>query len=130
LILETLLFARLKNDSGVAALVSDRIYPGVLLQGQTYPCLWYRTISRNPDFSMNGRAGYVTTRVQFDAMASTFEDAAVLLEAVRTALDGQWAPTGDTPEVFACFSENVRHEYSDDFRVHVHQLDVMVHHSE
>jgi hypothetical protein len=78
----------LAANTGVAALVSSRIYPDVLPQGYTIRtggALTYTVISTIHDHLINGLAGIVRSRVEFTAFASTRAGANLIAEAVRTS---------------------------------------------
>lgn len=78
----------LAANTGVAALVSTRIYPDVLPQGYTVAtggALTYTTISTTHDHLINGLSGIARSRIEFAAFAKTREAADAIAEAVRAS---------------------------------------------
>lgn len=78
----------LTANSGVAALVSTRIYPDVLPQGYTVAtggALTYTTISTTHDHLINGLSGIARSRIEFAAFAKTRAAADAIAEAVRAS---------------------------------------------
>ena len=63
------LVALLSADSGVSALVGNRIHPLVLPRKPTYPALVYQRVSGERVRSLSGPSGRVRPRVQIDAYA-------------------------------------------------------------
>ena len=77
----------LANDAGVSALVSNRISPVLLPQGSAFPAVVYSEVNINatPTKDSNSRLDF--TRVQIDCLATTYEGASELADAVREALN-------------------------------------------
>jgi hypothetical protein len=79
------LFTLLRNDAGLAALISTRIYPGALPQGATLPAVTYRQVNEAPDYTQSGPSGFSNPRMQFDCLAATYEGAYALADALIAA---------------------------------------------
>lgn len=77
----------LKSDSGVAALVSTRVYPVLLPQNPTYPAITYQRISGPRVPIYDGPSTMAAPRFQIDSWSETYAGAKALAEAVREAMD-------------------------------------------
>jgi hypothetical protein len=75
-------------NSGVAALVGDRIAWGVLPRGTVYPAISLHLISAPHHYAMSGPSNVATSRVQVNCMADLPVDSDALASAVRGALSG------------------------------------------
>lgn len=85
---EKVTYTLLSNDSGVAALIAGRIYPGRLPQNTTMPALSYELVSSVDVLPITAVAGGVLlrSRVQVTGFAKNYSDLKTLLEAARKAL--------------------------------------------
>ena len=100
--IESALYDRLTNDSGVSAEVDDRIYPTDLPQDPTMPALVYQIISHVPVHSLDtGPANARTIRIQVTAYADTRRKLTDVREAVVAALDG-WRDQNQSPRIDRC----------------------------
>lgn len=89
------IFTLLKNSAGVAAIVYEpsssiyRIYPLVIPQGvdstQT-PCVVYQRVGASRGVRYTGTDNLVNAIYQIDSYATTYRAAALLAEAVRSAI--------------------------------------------
>lgn len=86
--IEATIYATLKNDAGVTALVSSRIYPVVMPEGTALPAVVYQRISTNPVASLDGDSGLDLVRMQISSWGKSYSSAKVLAAAVRTSLVG------------------------------------------
>ncbi len=96
--IESGLRAYLMADSGVAALVADRIYPAPAPQGAVMPFVTWQRISGLRVQSLGGPSGLAQPTIQLDCWAETgtrnetgdgYGQAKALAQAVRQALDGK-----------------------------------------
>lgn len=90
--LEEGLFAYLSTYAGLASLISTRVYPLVIPQGATLPCLTYQRISttRAGSHDSSGIGNELTSsRFQFDVWANTALSAKAISDQVRAALHGK-----------------------------------------
>lgn len=78
--------AMLIADSDVVALVGTRIYPGILPQGPSYPCISIWPISQNDNVTLRTLPDLKWSRLQIDSWAQTFAAMMDLHEKVFTAL--------------------------------------------
>jgi len=88
----------LANDADVTALVGSgsnaRIYPMLVPENGTYPCITYQEISYIIPRGLVNAAGPATSRYQFNCWARTALAAKELAEAVRGGLDGYQGAVG------------------------------------
>lgn len=70
-------------DASVLALVSTRIFPDVLPQGQSNDSIVLETISSNTDGTIGGTIVSVGTRISVRCYSSTKKQASVIAKTVR-----------------------------------------------
>lgn len=75
-------------DSGVSAIVGDRINPIIGPQGGSYPDIVVHQISNPDEILLSGTGSYPNARVQIECRASTATAAMALGDAVIAAFDG------------------------------------------
>lgn len=83
------LYQLMKNDSGISALVSGRIFGGrapKTVTDSSYPLIVWAVISTVDLYSIQGASGYRTKRVQIDAYAKTYIDSIKVSDAARALL--------------------------------------------
>lgn len=76
-------------NEAVGALISKRVYVGILPQKPTYPALTIQPITHNPDNDLAGPGDMQWDRLQIDAWGNTYAAAAELYKAVIDALNGK-----------------------------------------
>lgn len=86
------------QDTATAALVGTRIYPVLAPASAALPFITYRRTSVRREQTLSGPMGVVTTSVDLDIFAATYEDARNLSDLCRKALDG-WGGNFDNTEV-------------------------------
>lgn len=134
--LEEALYAFLKGQGAVSALLGQRIYPVMLPQNPVMPALTYQIISRVPDYVLAGPSGLVAKRVQVNCWASRefsangYITALNVAAAVRVAMDGY---SGIWPGGFEILRSKLDNQHDDfepegqydrtilDFIVHYHE---------
>lgn len=84
---EKVIYALLKADPALAALVGDRIYPGFVPMGKPLPALAYNQVSRVESSKLGLRGGTVVvrSRIEVTAQAKTYPSKKAVLDAVRAA---------------------------------------------
>lgn len=87
----------LLEDTTLAGLVGQRLYPNVLPQAPTFPAMTFTWVSGTRFHHLGGSAGIAGPRVQFDCWAATYLEAEALFEALRLALDGFRGEIGGSP---------------------------------
>lgn len=101
------LLAYLTANSGIAALVSNRVHWAVAPQGSTMPFIVLNQISGAPDYIYQGESGLSEYRIQIDAYATSYLSAKTLTTIIKTALSGLRFTQGTT--LFdGCFVINER----------------------
>jgi len=84
--IETGLRTHLLADGPVAALIGTRMYPLILPQNPTYPCLTYEIVSDIPHRALAGDSDRERVRVRIHCWASTYTGAIDLATKVRTSV--------------------------------------------
>ncbi len=86
--LPELLYTALSGHAGLAALVSDRIYPIKLPQDETLPAVVYQQISVQNMITLDTDTnGVQQIRVQLSAWSSSYDEARAVGEQVRLAME-------------------------------------------
>jgi hypothetical protein len=94
-------------NGAVAALVSTRVYPIKIPQGEKNASLVYNEISGQGDHHMQGASGLVSVRMQIGAWAQTADAAHALFLTTKYALDGYGGLMGSV-DVQGVFIESWR----------------------
>lgn len=93
--LEAAIYDILKSAAGVTALVggpaSPRIYPLTIPQGKDMPAIVYQLVNSGVEFTCEGDGDLRTDRVQISVWAADPDDARLLAEAVRAAMQAAGA---------------------------------------
>jgi hypothetical protein len=84
--MEEAIIARLLADSGVAAIVATRVFPGSRPQGSALPAAVLNRISGGPEYADDGEVGLEQGRMQIDCWAATYGEAKLLARAVTACL--------------------------------------------
>ena len=110
--------AHLLSNSDIAAIVGARVYPILIPQGGTGPCIVYSRISSNGDTHYTGPSGLAGIRVQIDCWATSVDTANTLANLVKEFLDGTsasilWGDASPAEAVIVqgMFFENMREDY-------------------
>lgn len=82
------LYSRLSGIAGLTALVSTRIYPQVLPEDVTFPCIRHFGVSLNPTVAHDGDVNLDFVREQFDVYATTDLAVEAIVTQLRAALGG------------------------------------------
>lgn len=104
----------LENNAGLSALVSSRIRPVRLKQGEALPAITYQDISSRYTQAHNEPACLPFPRFQFTIFAGTVSSAVAVANALKSALSGYQGNMGTgsyVTEVEACLLKN---EFSND----------------
>jgi len=86
--IEEALYSRLKTDTPITALVSNRIYPNILPQNVAYPAISYMRVTGPRIHSHSGSSGLAHPLFQVDQWATTYSGVKDLAEKVRLRLQG------------------------------------------
>jgi hypothetical protein len=111
---ETDLYSALTADSGVAALVSTRIYPNRVPLATTYPAIGYSMISSGLIASELCQE----SRIQIDMFDSTYSGCKAVRDAVLSVVNGRsdWGYVQGADI------------YEDDTKIHHQSIDVIITH--
>jgi hypothetical protein len=93
---EEVLRTRLTGFSGLASLVSARVYPLAMPQNVTYPAITYQRVSTVRISAMGGDTGDVRARFQFDVYGATYASVRAVADQARLALQRWNTTTGAT----------------------------------
>ena len=85
---EVQVYNLLKNDSGVKALINERVYPLVAPQNVTKPYITYRVINGLKIQCLGGQIYQGDYRMQLDCFALTYSNAKAISKAVKDCLIG------------------------------------------
>ena len=118
-----LLRGGLINDSGVSAIVSTRVYPGLLPQSPTYEAITYQRISST---GQNGTSNRKESRWQINCWAQTYAEAQVLAAAVK-AFAEEWHDLDQIPGIAWARVVNEIDDYDDVADVYRVIIDVILH---
>lgn len=100
------IYERLTGDAGVAALVSNRIYPDQVPQDVIWPAIIvHGPASETASYSHEGDENLDTARIQIDCYGSTCASAKQVKAAVRACLSGKRF-TGTGARVMSCQLDN------------------------
>jgi hypothetical protein len=95
--LEIGLAAHLKAN---VPLVSGRVYPLVIPQSATLPCITYQRISTPRQYSLGGTDTVANPRIQIDCWGSTYSSVKAVAEQVLTALNQRMGQIGSGAQAF------------------------------
>ena len=85
---EAQVYNLLKNDSGVKALINERVYPLVAQQNVTKPYITYRVINGLKIQCLGGQIYQGDYRMQLDCYALTYPNVKAISQAVKNCLIG------------------------------------------
>lgn len=78
--------AKLIAESEITGLVAERIYPTVIPQGGSAPCIVLKRISTRPEHTLSGMTRLSHSRIQFDCLSETDKDEAdAIAKAVQNS---------------------------------------------
>lgn len=127
-VIEEGIAAYLIASATIHAVVADRIYPMMIPQGATIPCLTYQRIStpRIVTHDSAGATGDLTNpRFQFDAWATTQKDAKAISDVLRANLHGKKGATGGVT-IRAALADAEEPEYDPDSELYRSRSDYII----
>jgi hypothetical protein len=98
--------AKLLGYAGVAALVSQRMYPNALVQNARMPAIVYSKISTQREHAVSDITRLAHARFQLDCYATTVEAANDVFHAIRTSGICAFQGTSESITFFGCEIEN------------------------
>jgi len=88
------------NDADVTAVISSRVYPGIMPHGYTLPAIVYQRISSERPHTLDqGNIGRVFSSFQIDCYAESYSTVRDLADKVRLVLDGFSGSLGGEADV-------------------------------
>jgi hypothetical protein len=90
------LYTVLTGDSGVVALCSTRVYPGVIPQDEDLPAIAYQLTTQDRPKAHSGGLGIVISELEVAAVAETYAAAKELGAAIVTAVERSRCVWGST----------------------------------
>lgn len=84
--IEESLYYQITNDSAVAAVLGDRLFPVVVPAGTDLPNATYQLITETDPATLDGTVGLLNATFQVSVWATTYDVAKNLANLVRTAL--------------------------------------------
>ena len=126
--LEEGIAAFLIADATIHGEVADRIYPLMIPQGATLPCLTYQRIStpRIVTHDSSGATGDLTSpRFQFDAWGVTQKAVKAISDALRAVLHGKTGATGGVT-IRAALAENEAPEFDPESELYRSRSDYII----
>ncbi|TGN89418.1 DUF3168 domain-containing protein [Bradyrhizobium yuanmingense] len=126
--------AFLLSDMAIASVVDGaRVYPQRMPQGEAGASVVYTRVSGEGDYTMQGPSGFVRTRFQIDAWASTADAATVLANLIKDRLDGYRGVMGEDADaitVHGVFIAAEREDFDEAAKLHRSGRDYIIHHIE
>ena len=123
-------YARLKNDSGVSAIVGTRVYPQKAAQGVVLPCVVYTRIGTSDRLLYHsGTTKTATSRFQIDCWAKSPTAALELSEAVVSCLHG-WNGTQGGEKIYISQVVDTQDGFDFETGEYVIPVDVEIFHKE
>jgi hypothetical protein len=109
------IYERLCADTGLAALVSTRIYPDQVPQDITWPAIIFHQVSEAASYGHDGDSNLDMARFQFDCYGSTNASARAIKSALRACLSGKRFE-GTGARVTSCQLDNSLSGYEPAFK--------------
>jgi hypothetical protein len=116
----------LTNDATISGLVGNRIFPQVIEQGSTYPCLTYRMISTTPYHVKDGADEMATIRVEITAYATKYVDVNAVCNAIIQAVGILTPGIYNTVDVRGCKYDGIVDGYNVQGMIHTKSLDLLM----
>jgi len=95
----------LKNDTGVAAVVSSRVYRDVLPRGYVFPAIVVHKYARAQEYQFSGPVDVAEDHIQIDAYGSTSAARDSAIDAATSLLIGYVGTLPDGTIVQTCMLE-------------------------
>lgn len=123
-------YSRLKNNAGVSAIVSSRVYPQKASQGVSLPCVVYQRIGTTNRFLHHtGTTDSALSRFQIDCWAKTPAQALQLSQAVVGCLHG-WKGTEGSEQIYYSQVVDTQDGFDLETGEYVIPMDVEIFHKE
>lgn len=93
--IETKVVTRLTGYTAITAVVGTRIFPVIVRSDTVLPCITYRRLSGERDYTLAGSLGWAAVRISLTAWAADYATARGLADDMRKALDAYSDGTSD-----------------------------------
>jgi hypothetical protein len=124
---ETIIYTLLGNSTGLAALVSTRIYLDTRPEADPLPAVVYELISDRQDNARIGEFEYVTARIQVNCLGQMAEDAVNVREQVRLACHNKSGVIGGCTVVYCLQDSAGPDSYDELVNIYAKSIDFIVH---
>ena len=122
-LIEERVYNLLKNDSSVANLVGTRIYPVVIPEKTTYPCISFQTISDRGITTLGNDLPTLNfKRIQINIHSKTYGNCKVLEERIKTITYTQ----NSNGDVVLGRVESVRDNNNSELEIFTTNMDIIV----
>lgn len=125
--------AYLLADTGIAALVSDRVYFIKMKQGNVDPCIVFSRISGAGIYHHGGPSGLSMPRYQLDSWSKTGDGATALANLIKDRISGYRGVMGSggaAVTVQGVFMADEREDYDDVVQMSRMSRDYFIDHEE
>ena len=103
--IESAFYTFIKLQTGITALIGNRIYPDTAPESVTLPCLVFEKTGADRQLTFLKSSGVVTATLQLDIFANSRLAAETIVESIRLAFDG-YQGTWDTTTIFMARLDN------------------------
>jgi hypothetical protein len=106
--IEESIVALLSASTTITGLIGpNAIWPVMIPQTATYPCIKFSTITGMSDFDLDGVTNLLQVRIQVEAWANSYGGAKTLQAAIKNVLDGYaGTPIAGGVTVISCYVVN------------------------
>ena len=104
----------LSNNPQLQTLIGTCLYPVLVPEQTTYPCLSYQAVSASSDYALEGSSER-WKRLQFDAWGQAYADCKNVMAALDAALDGLTGALPDGTVVLGAFRGGVELDLSEPY---------------
>jgi hypothetical protein len=102
-----------------------QVYPSIIAQDATFPCISYSVVSVTPDDTKDSRSVADKVRVQVDIFDKSFDNANVIASLVRDQLDFISGTIAGVP-IDTCRYDGEQHLFENEIRIHHIAQDYLV----
>lgn len=88
----------IKNDTAIAAIVADRVWPVAAPQNSAHPFVTYRRVPGEVMYTHEGESRIQKAHMQISAVANNYDLVIELADAIRSALSGKQGRFFKDPE--------------------------------
>lgn len=126
--IEKAIFDRLTNHVGLSALISNRVYPGVLPQNCTKPAVYYEEYNGERIQHNSGNCDMRPSSFRVYSVADSYSDMKDVSKQVEVALE-RWSQASPV-KVHDSFINGTDDLYVDETNEHLSEVDVTIYYDE